>query len=184
MNFANRHIGPKPADQKRMLETLGFKSLQELITAAVPKSILARQEMKLPEGLSETEALGRARELANKNQVLRSFIGMGYYGTHTPTVIIRKFLENPGWYTAYKPYQAEISQGRMEALLNFQTLITDLTVWKSPMPLSLTKAPPPPRPWLLRFIAEAIKRRQIFLLATMFIHKLLRWYKPALKRWG
>ena len=125
-SFARRHNGPDAAEQARMLETLGLPSLDALVDAAVPADI-RRGPLALPPALGETGALGELRGIARENQVFRSFIGQGYYGTHTPAVIQRTILENPGWYTAYTPYQAEISQGRLEALLNFQTLVTDLT---------------------------------------------------------
>ncbi|WP_221032825.1 aminomethyl-transferring glycine dehydrogenase [Actomonas aquatica] len=125
-SFARRHNGPDAAEQARMLEVLGQSSLDALVDTAVPADI-RRDGLDLPPALGESAALAELREIADKNQVFRSFIGQGYYGTHTPAVIQRTILENPGWYTAYTPYQAEISQGRLEALLNFQTLVTDLT---------------------------------------------------------
>ncbi|MGV1804027.1 aminomethyl-transferring glycine dehydrogenase [Agrobacterium vitis] len=127
-DFANRrHIGPSPAEMDEMLKTVGYDSLDGLIAATVPASI--RQSMPLVWGkaMSEREALDKLRETANKNKALTSLIGQGYYGTITPPVIQRNILENPAWYTAYTPYQPEISQGRLEALLNFQTMICDLT---------------------------------------------------------
>jgi glycine dehydrogenase len=128
MDFASRHIGPSAGEQERMLATLGYASLDELTRAALPESLAATGgEPGLPESLNETEALTRLRELAGANQVLVSMIGLGYHGTVTPAVIRRNVLENPGWYTAYTPYQPEISQGRLEALLNFQTMVADLT---------------------------------------------------------
>ncbi|MCS6473469.1 aminomethyl-transferring glycine dehydrogenase [Burkholderia thailandensis] len=128
--FAERHIGPDAASQQAMLDTLGFASRAALIDAVIPASI--RRAETLPLGpfaqpLSEAEALAALRELADKNQVFRSYIGQGYYDTHTPAVILRNVLENPAWYTAYTPYQPEISQGRLEALLNFQQMVADLT---------------------------------------------------------
>lgn len=125
--FVQRHIGPRPADVTDMLTTLGYGSLEELIQAAVPASIRLPGALKLASGISETAALNRLKQIADQNQVWRSYLGLGYYNTLTPPVIQRNILENPGWYTQYTPYQPEISQGRLEALLNFQTLITDLT---------------------------------------------------------
>src|SRR5688500_14364667 len=110
-----------------MLETLGYDSLDALIDAVVPADIRLRRPLALPPGRSEREVLQALRAMAAQNQVFRSYIGMGYYGTFTPPVILRNVLENPGWYTAYTPYQAEIAQGRLEALLNFQTVVSDLT---------------------------------------------------------
>src|SRR3984893_17807659 len=128
--FAQRHIGPDAADQHAMLEALGFASRAALIDAVIPQTI--RRTEPLPLGpfaqpSSEAEALAALRELADKNQVFRSYIGQGYYNTHTPAVILRNVLEKPAWYTAYTPYQPEISQGRLEALLNFQQMVIDLT---------------------------------------------------------
>lgn len=125
--FIHRHIGPTEAEQRHMLAALGFDNRQALIDAAIPASIRRDGAMPLPAQKSESEALAEIQALAARNQVFKSFIGQGYYGTHTPGVILRNILENPAWYTAYTPYQPEISQGRLEALLNFQTMITDLT---------------------------------------------------------
>src|ERR1022692_929378 len=131
-NFAARPIGPSPADQERMLAVTGHSSLDALTTAALPPGLgdPATGEpggLRLPPALAEEEALAELRRLASRNTVAVSMIGLGYYGTITPAVIRRNLLENPGWYTAYTPYQPEISQGRLEALLNFQTMIEDLT---------------------------------------------------------
>ena len=126
MEFARRHIGPSPDEQRRMLSAVGYASLDELTEAALPVSADAAP-LDLPPALTEEAALAELRRLAGRNQVLTSMIGLGYYGTITPAVIRRNVLENPGWYTAYTPYQPEISQGRLEALLNFQTMISDLT---------------------------------------------------------
>jgi glycine dehydrogenase len=125
-DFAARHIGPSEAAQRQMLDSLGYASLPELIRAALPEGTEAPQ-LSLPGPLSEPQALAELRRMAGRNQVLTSMIGLGYYGTVTPAVIRRNVLENPAWYTAYTPYQPEISQGRLEALLNFQTMVADLT---------------------------------------------------------
>ena len=125
--FPRRHIGPDPADQQAMLDLIGAQSLEDLTAQTVPASIRAQKPLNLPPAQSESEALATLRTIATKNKVNKSFLGMGYYGTITPPVILRNILENPGWYTQYTPYQAEISQGRLEALLNFQTMVTDLT---------------------------------------------------------
>ncbi|WP_300605151.1 aminomethyl-transferring glycine dehydrogenase, partial [Trebonia sp.] len=127
MKFAQRHIGPSEDDQAQMLKSVGYASLDELTSAALPAGLAADRELNLPEPLSEEQALAELRRLAGRNQVLTSMIGLGYYGTVTPAVIRRNLLENPAWYTAYTPYQPEISQGRLEALLNFQTMVSDLT---------------------------------------------------------
>ena len=125
--FSRRHIGPSPAEAEGMLQALGCATLDELIDQVVPAPIRNRTPLDLPAALSEEQALVRMRQHMSRNQVRRSFIGMGYHDTFTPPVIQRNILENPGWYTAYTPYQAEISQGRLEALLNYQTMICDLT---------------------------------------------------------
>jgi glycine dehydrogenase len=125
--FAARHIGPSSAERAEMAEVAGYEGVGALIDAAVPAKIRTDRPLGLPPALSEVDALARLRELASGNQVLTSMIGLGYYGTVTPGVILRNVLENPGWYTAYTPYQPEISQGRLEALLNFQTMVSDLT---------------------------------------------------------
>src|ERR1700743_122787 len=126
VEFARRHIGPSADEQQSMLEVVGYTTLDELTEAALPPSATA-DPLDLPAALSETGAQAELRRLAGENQVLTSMIGLGYYGTVTPAVIRRNLLENPGWYTAYTPYQPEISQGRLEALLNFQTMVSDLT---------------------------------------------------------
>ncbi|RSN06558.1 glycine dehydrogenase (aminomethyl-transferring) [Nonomuraea sp. WAC 01424] len=125
--FSSRHIGPSESEQQRMLEAVGFESVGDLVAVAVPEAIRAKDRLQLPPAASETEAIAELRELASRNRVLTSMIGLGYYDTVTPAVIRRNLLENPGWYTAYTPYQPEISQGRLEALLNFQTVVSDLT---------------------------------------------------------
>ena len=125
--FVARHIGISSADEIRMLAAVGVASMRELIEGIVPRSIARTSKMDIPAAITEAAALAELKAVAAKNQVLKSFIGQGYYGTHTPGVILRNVLENPAWYTAYTPYQAEISQGRLEALINFQTMVCDLT---------------------------------------------------------
>ena len=125
--FAARHIGPNPDEQRSMLEAVGYGSVEELMDAAIPEVIQWHGTLDLPPAASEAEVLAELRALADRNTVKVSMIGLGYYGTYTPGVIRRNVLESPAWYTAYTPYQPEISQGRLEALLNFQTMITDLT---------------------------------------------------------
>src|SRR4051795_7077506 len=125
--FADRHIGPRPDEIARMVETLGYADVDALVDAAVPASIRSTEPLRLPEPASEVDALTELRQLAARNTVATSMIGQGYYGTFTPSVIVRRLVENPAWYTAYTPYQPEISQGRLEALLNFQTVVSDLT---------------------------------------------------------
>ena len=125
--FIERHIGPNDGEIAAMLEVVGHDSLEAMTDAIVPASIKSAAPLALPASMTEVDALAKIRAIAAKNQVFRSFIGQGYYGTHVPNVILRNILENPAWYTAYTPYQAEISQGRMEALINFQTMVADLT---------------------------------------------------------
>ncbi len=126
-SFQKRHIGPGPEDTDAMLRTIGASSLETLIEQTIPADIRLKKPMNLPEPLGEHELLNTLREIADENQVFRSYIGMGYHNCITPGVIQRNILENPAWYTSYTPYQAEIAQGRLEALLNFQTMVTDLT---------------------------------------------------------
>ena len=125
--FAHRHLGPRESGVTEMLNALGYDSLDALTSAAMPENIKQEQPLVLPDALTETQALARLRELANNNVAKTSLIGQGFYNTITPAVIRRNVYENPGWYTAYTPYQPEISQGRLEALLNFQTMVSDLT---------------------------------------------------------
>ncbi len=125
--FIGRHIGPNEEDTKEMLHTIGVESMEELISRTVPDSIRMDHKLRLPAAVSEAEYLHLLKETSQKNKVYRNYIGQGYYDTHTPSVVLRNVFENPGWYTQYTPYQAEISQGRLESLLNFQTMVSDLT---------------------------------------------------------
>jgi glycine dehydrogenase len=127
MNFSKRHIGLNENEEKQMLSTVGVKSIKELIDKTIPSGIRLKQDLQLDSPMSEYEYLQHATALANKNKIFKTYIGKGYYNTITPSVILRNIFENPGWYTAYTPYQAEISQGRLEAILNFQTMVMDLT---------------------------------------------------------
>src|SRR4029077_1371379 len=121
--FARRHIGPSPEDIEKMARIVGTESLDDLIDQTVPESIRLRTSLNLPAARSEEAALRDLRQIMERNELRQSLIGMGYANCHTPAVIRRNILENPGWYTAYTPYQAEIAQGRLEALLNFQTMV-------------------------------------------------------------
>jgi glycine dehydrogenase len=125
--FLARHIGPSKGDQETMLQAVGAKSLDDLMKNTVPEKILLSKELKVEEPISENDALKKLKSISKKNEIFRNFIGMGYYNTFTPNVILRNILENPGWYTSYTPYQPEVAQGRLEMLLNFQQVITDLT---------------------------------------------------------
>jgi glycine dehydrogenase len=128
--FVNRHVGPNESDIEKMLSVIGISSLDKLINKTVPDSIRLKKKLKLDNPLTENEFLIKLKKIASKNKIYKNYIGLGYYPTITPSVIIRNVLENPGWYTQYTPYQAEISQGRLEALLNFQTMVSDLTGMK------------------------------------------------------
>ncbi len=125
--FERRHIGPSEADTKEMLKLLNVNTLDELVAQTVPDSIRLKKPLNLPAAQSEFEYLNELKIAAAKNRIMRNFIGMGYYGTVTPSVIARNLFHNPGWYTQYTPYQAEVAQGRLESLLNYQTMVTDLT---------------------------------------------------------
>ena len=126
-DFEARHLGPRPHEVDHMLKTIGVSSLDELIDSTIPKAIRLKAPMRIDEPMSEFEYLRHIRDLASLNKVYKTYIGLGYYNTITPSVILRNIFENPGWYTAYTPYQAEIAQGRLEALLNYQTMVMDLT---------------------------------------------------------
>ena len=126
-NFSDRHIGPRNSDVQQMIEKIGITSINQLIEETVPSQIMLNRDMDLPEAMSEIRFSEHMKSISQKNKIYRSYIGMGYYNTILPAVIHRNILENPGWYTSYTAYQAEISQGRLEALLNFQTMVSDLT---------------------------------------------------------
>ena len=128
-NFSDRHIGPDEKQIQFMLDELSEKELEGFIAKVVPANIALAQKISsvLPEAISEVDAIAELRKMAAENKVIKSLIGLGYYGTITPPVILRNVLENPSWYTAYTPYQPEISQGRLEAIFAFQTVVTDLT---------------------------------------------------------
>ena len=125
--FERRHNGLSAAEEAEMCKIMGIKDVNELMDLTVPKSIRNRPPLKVGEPLTETQALDRLYSIVSKNAKMKSYIGMGYYNTITPPTILRNIIQNPGWYTPYTPYQAEISQGRMESLVNYQTMISDLT---------------------------------------------------------
>jgi len=165
--FVRRHIGPRPHDIQTMLDTLGLASLDALADAAVPAAIRLPRPLDLPAPVSEFEALAELRALASKNQVFRSFIGLGYHDTITPPVIQRNLLENPGWYTQYTPYQSEISQGRLEMLLNFQTMICDLTALEIANASMLDEATAAAEAMMLCHRVKAEENRNVFLIADL-----------------
>src|SRR3954451_4481982 len=125
--FQRRHIGISETDKQKMLQTIGVRNLDELIDKTVPANIRMQKALDLPPAINENEYLKLVKDLSVKNKLFKTYIGQGYYDTITPSVILRNVFENPGWYTQYTPYQAEISQGRLESLLNFQTMVSDLT---------------------------------------------------------
>src|SRR5690625_1765974 len=125
--FSLRHIGPRPSDVQEMLDTIGVSSISQLIDETIPTNIRLDKPLDITHGLSEQEYLEHVNDLATKNKIFKTYIGLGHQASNTPSVIQRNILENPGWYTAYTPYQAEIAQGRLEALLNFQTVVAELT---------------------------------------------------------
>ena len=148
-DFIKRHIGPSKEDQSKMLKELNYQSIDDLMNNTVPEKIMFKGELNIGESNSEYEALRKLRAISKKNHVYSNFIGMGYYGTYTPYVILRNILENPGWYTSYTPYQPEVAQGRLEMLLNFQQMIVDFTVWILLMLLYWTKVQQQQKPWVL-----------------------------------
>ena len=126
-DFVRRHIGPGKAETQEMLEFLGYSEMEGLISDTVPEAIRLNRPLDLPAAVPEHVLLKEIRAIANENKIFRSYIGQGYYDTLVPGVILRNILENPGWYTQYTPYQAEISQGRLQALLNYQTMVMEMT---------------------------------------------------------
>ena len=166
--FVDRHIGPRDEDLQAMLSELKFPSLDELSCQVVPKAIQLKKELTLPHALSEHEALKILKKKFSQNKIFQSYIGLGYYGTITPPVIQRNILENPGWYTQYTPYQAEISQGRLEALLNFQTMIADLTGLPIANASLLDEATAAAEAMSLSYAAHKNQRRKFFVSQNCF----------------
>jgi glycine dehydrogenase len=165
-SFVARHVGPSSAEQQAMLATLGYDSLDAFIDAVVPEQIRFRATLATGPEQTEADVLASLRRIASKNQVWRTYIGMGYYGTHTPNVILRNVMENPAWYTAYTPYQAEIAQGRLEALLNYQTLIIDLTGLEIANASLLDEGTAAAEAMALAFGARGSATRNVFLVAA------------------
>lgn len=166
--FSSRHIGPSVQEIGEMLAVLSLNSLEELVERAVPDSIRIAGPLDLPKPLSEAQLLDQARDLADANRPVKSYIGMGYYDCYTPAVILRNILENPAWYTAYTPYQPEISQGRLEALLNFQTMVTDLTAMDIANASLLDEGTAAAEAVFLAFNVEKRKRRKLFVSEDAF----------------
>ncbi|HMI46870.1 MAG TPA: aminomethyl-transferring glycine dehydrogenase [Gemmatimonadaceae bacterium] len=165
-SFVPRHVGPDERDVAEMLKTLGFQSLDALIDATIPAKIRYRGGLDLPKGITEPEVLAYFRSLASKNQVFRSFIGMGYSDCVTPPVIQRNIIENPGWYTAYTPYQAEIAQGRLEALLNFQTMVIDLTGLEIANASLLDESTAAAEAMTMSYALKGTSGKEVFLVAS------------------
>src|SRR5919205_1447114 len=165
-SFIQRHIGPSDEDAQAMLEALGYDSLDELIDATVPDAIRLRRPLALGEGQSETAALRSFRKIASRNLVYRPFIGMGYYPCLVPPVIQRNVLENPAWYTAYTPYQAEVAQGRLEALLNFQTTVVDLTGFEIANASLLDEATAAAEAMAMAYAARGKNAKEVFFVAA------------------
>ena len=163
--FTSRHIGPRPQDVEQMLGSLGLDSLGELVDQTIPESIRLKTDLDLPDASSEHELLGQLQEIGALNRVFRSYIGMGYHDTIVPGVILRNILENPGWYTQYTPYQAEISQGRLEALLNFQTMVIDLTGMEIANASLLDEATAAAEAMAMLFAEEKDEARKIFFVS-------------------
>ena len=179
-----RHIGPSPRDVAAMLETVGAKSLGALMGETLPSSIRQKAPLDLGRALSETEALAHMRELAAQNQVFTSLIGQGYSGTILPAVIQRNILENPAWYTAYTPYQPEISQGRLEALFNFQTMICDLTGLDVANASLLDEATAAAEAMALAERAAQVKAKIVLRRCARCIRRRWRCCAPAPNRWA
>ena len=163
--FKTRHIGPSAQDLQLMLNTIGSASIEELINKTIPEQIRLKKPIELPAPLSETAYLKRVKAIASKNKVFKSYIGQGYYGVQVPPVILRNVLENPGWYTQYTPYQAEISQGRLQALLNFQTMVIDLTGMEIANASLLDEATAAAEAMAMQFNIRKNKNAKIFLVS-------------------
>lgn len=178
--FLRRHLGPDAAEQQAMLDSLGLGSRAELIEQTVPPGIRLNRALDLPPALDEQAALAKLRGYAEQNQVWTSLIGMGYHGTLTPTVILRNVLENPGWCTAYTPYQPEIAQGRLEALLNFQQLTIDLTGLELANASLLDEATAAAEAMALaKRVAKS--KSNLFLSTRTVIRRRFPWCRPAPK---
>jgi len=170
--FVARHIGPRVEDERAMLAALGLPSMETLITQAVPASIRLNRALDLPAALSEHAALAELQEIMGRNAVKKSFIGAGYHGVQTPPVIQRNLFENPAWYTAYTPYQSEISQGRLELLFHFQTLVAELSGLPVACASLLDEATAVPKLWVLPFAIIAISA-SVFCSQAISIRRLL-----------
>ena len=166
--FSARHIGPTPEETRQMLLCTGARSLEELVRETIPADLLSETEMAVPAAMTESSYLDHIRGIARQNTIFRSYIGLGYYDCVVPTVISRNILENPSWYTQYTPYQAEISQGRLEALLNFQTMISELTEMELSNASLLDEATAAAEAMARRREAGEGGRRRVFRFPKMF----------------
>ncbi len=172
LSFQRRHIGPSPADQAKMLALLNVKSLEDLIYETIPDDIRQKKDLDLASPLTEAEVLEKAKRFASQNKIFKSYIGMGYYDTHTPSVIQRCILENPGWYTAYTPYQPEISQGRLEALINFQTMVQEITAMEIANASLLDEGTALAEAVTMAFQISKQKKDRVFVLSPLFSQSL------------
>ena len=181
-SFQRRHIGPDENEQKQMLDVIGIKSLDQLIKETIPEDIRLQKSLDLEDPMSEYEYLNHIEELSKKNKIFKSYIGLGYHEAIVPSVIKRNILENPGWYTAYTPYQAEIAQGRLEALFNFQTVVTDLTGMELANASLLDESTAAAEAMTLLFAARSREQKKntaaSFLCLKMYFPKHLRYSKP------
>ena len=182
--FAGRHIGPRPHDVRQMLESMGLRSLDELIDQTIPESIRLKNDLNLPEASSEHDLLGQLQKIGAKNRVFRSYIGMGYHDTIVPGVILRNVLENPGWYTQYTPYQAEISQGRLEALLNFQTMVIDLTGMEIANASLLDEATAAAEAMTMLFAEKKDEAPRYSSFRRVAIRRRSRWFGAGQSHWA
>lgn len=171
-SFDQRHIGPSAEDQAKMLELLNLKSMEDLVYETIPDDIRQKGLLDLPKALTENEALNKAKFYASQNKIFKSYIGQGYYGTFTPSVIQRTILENPGWYTAYTPYQPEISQGRLEALINFQTMVQDLTGMEVANASLLDEGTAIAEAVAMAYQIQKKKKNKVFVLEPVFSQSL------------
>lgn len=172
LSFQRRHIGPSPSDQAKMLALLNVKSLEDLIYETIPDDIRQKKDLDLAAPLTEAEVLEKAKKFASQNKIFKSYIGMGYYDTHTPSVIQRCILENPGWYTAYTPYQPEISQGRLEALINFQTMVQEITAMEIANASLLDEGTALAEAVTMAFQIAKQKKDRVFVLSPLFSQSL------------
>jgi len=176
-SFAQRHIGPRKSDLDKMFKTIGVNSMKELIEETIPENILLKKKLSLDKAMSEQEYQEHNNLLSTKNKLFKTYIGLGYHHTFLPPVIQRNILENPGWYTAYTPYQAEIAQGRLEALINFQTMVCDLTGMELSNASLLDESTAAAEAMALLFsVRDRSQKKKIMLLNFLFLKRF--YHKP------